>query len=332
MKKEIKAPTSVRNNDQPYWPSLKLILSSLIVFSFYLNLVDKNKFSLLISIFDLTLIPMFVFIVAFATKNITWETLRYNLLPSIIIYFTFQTVDMIPLYYSGEFNLKYYFFSPQSGVWFFLAIPIWQAFFLVLPKNIKSNNIILFLILIISLIVAYLTKKHLLNLSSFFSILLYFPFFIIAYFINDEKISLLRKKSIFTILCITILAIVLHFYQNNINDFVINITKADLNLSLFISYALNFIVSIILVSSIIYFSLSTDKYAKISNNALGIYLIHPIICFVFLRILTYFCIELNLLMIIILTLSTISISLLLALNSTIHWFIEPVLKTSKLKQ
>ncbi|QAV24374.1 acetyltransferase [Proteus hauseri] len=332
MKKEIKAPSSVKNNDQPYWPSLKLILSSLIVFNFYLNLVDKNKFSLLINIFDLTLIPMFVFIVAFSTKNITWETLRYNLLPSIIIYFTFQTVDMIPLYYSGEFNLKYYFFSPQSGVWFFLAIPIWQAFFLVLSKNIKSNNIILFLLLIISLISAYLTKKHLLIFSSFFSIILYFPFFIIAYFINDEKISLLRKKSISIILCMTILAITLHFYQNNINDFVINITKINLKFSLFITYTLNFIVSIILGSSIIYFSLSTNKYAKISNNAIGIYLIHPIICFVFLQVLAYFCIELNLLLIIILTLFTISISLLLTLNSTIHWFIEPVLRTNKLKQ
>nr|CAC9230286.1 Uncharacterised protein [Providencia rettgeri] len=36
---------------QPYWPTLKLILSSLIVLNFYLNLVDKSKYSLLITVF-----------------------------------------------------------------------------------------------------------------------------------------------------------------------------------------------------------------------------------------------------------------------------------------
>ncbi|MEX6201041.1 hypothetical protein AB6G29_02720 [Providencia hangzhouensis] len=67
---------NIKSVGQPYWPTLKLILSSLIVFNFYLNLVDKSKYSLLITVFDLTLIPMFVFIVAFITKNTTWKELK----------------------------------------------------------------------------------------------------------------------------------------------------------------------------------------------------------------------------------------------------------------
>lgn len=51
---------SMEKIKQPYWPALKLILSSLIVFSFYLKQSHTPDFSLLINIFDLTLIPMFV--------------------------------------------------------------------------------------------------------------------------------------------------------------------------------------------------------------------------------------------------------------------------------
>lgn len=127
MKQQIKPESN--NMAQPYWPTLKLILSSFIVFNFYLNLADKNKILLLIDIFNLTLIPMFVFIVAFVTKNITWKSLKLSLLSSIIIYLTFQTVDAIPLYFSGELSLNTYIFEPQNGVWFFLATPVWQTFF-----------------------------------------------------------------------------------------------------------------------------------------------------------------------------------------------------------
>ena len=77
---------SMEKIKQPYWPALKLILSSLIVFSFYLKQSHIPDFSLLINIFDLTLIPMFVFIIGFITKNGTWKSWRDNLLAALVIY------------------------------------------------------------------------------------------------------------------------------------------------------------------------------------------------------------------------------------------------------
>ena len=74
---------SMEKIKQPYWPALKLILSSLIVFSFYLKQSHTPDFSLLINIFDLTLIPMFVFIIGFITKNGTWKSWRDNLLAAL---------------------------------------------------------------------------------------------------------------------------------------------------------------------------------------------------------------------------------------------------------
>ena len=45
----------VKNQHLPNWQTLKLILSSLIVFNFYLNIVpsEKSDYSILINLFDL---------------------------------------------------------------------------------------------------------------------------------------------------------------------------------------------------------------------------------------------------------------------------------------
>ncbi|EOV8088119.1 acetyltransferase [Providencia sp. PROV032] len=331
MKKEKHLISNIKNNDQPYWPTLKLMLSSLIVFNFYLNLVDKSKYSLLINVFDLTLIPMFVFIVAFITKNTTWKELLSHLLPAFIIYFTFQTIDMLPLYFTGELTLKAFLLSPQYGVWFFLATPIWQAVFLLLPESFKSNKFKLSIILAISLLISYITKSYLMTLSGFFSVFLYFPFFVTAYFINNENISSLRKAPIISIFTITILTVLFLNYRDVFFESIFNTITPHLLADSFFIYIFNFTVSLILGLGIIYFALSTRRYEKISNNALGVYLIHPIICFVILQILNHLGIELNFTLMVISTLVTIILALLLASNSIIHWFIEPVFRSNKLK-
>ncbi|OAT48002.1 acetyltransferase [Providencia heimbachae] len=329
MNNQINLMWSAKNRNQPYWPTLKLILSSLIVFNFYLNLNDEHDFSLLIRIFDLTLIPMFVFIVAFITKNTTWKSWRNHLIPPLIIYFTFQTIDAIPLYFSGQLDLNTYLLFPQHGVWFFLATPIWQAIFLLFPSYIKNSKFCLFIILTLSLLIAYLTKDYSAKISTFFAIIHYFPFFIMAYFINEKNIFSLRKSSLFIILCIFILTISALYYQTKISDFITSIDNENIFISQFFIYIFSFLIGISLGLIIIYFALSTDKYAKTSNNALGIYLIHPIICFILLQSLKFFDIQITLPLVIILTLSTIAITLLLASNSIIHWFIDPVLNHKK---
>ncbi|MEQ5201768.1 acetyltransferase [Providencia rettgeri] len=331
MKNENHLISNIKDNNQPYWPTLKLILSSLIVFNFYLNLVDKNKYALLINTFESTLIPMFVFIVAFITKNTTWKGLQSHLFPAVIIYFTFQTIDMLPLYFTGELTLRTYLLSPQYGVWFFLATPIWQAIFLLLPKSFKLNKFYLSIILTLSLIISYITKTYLMPFSSFFSIILYFPFFVIAYFINNKSISSLRKKPTMVIFCITISAILFLHYRDAFLSEMLSGINSYLFFNEFIIHILNFSISLVLGSSIIYFALSTDKYAKTSNNALGVYLIHPIICFIILQTLVFLGIELNLLLIITFTLLTICIALLLASIPIIHWFIDPIFYSNKLK-
>lgn len=320
---------SRKYREQPYWPTLKLMLSSLIVFNFYLSFIEIHETFLLGKIFNLTLIPMFVFIVAFITKSTTWASWRNNVIPPLIIYFTFQSVDAIPLYFSDDLSLQKYILFPQNGVWFFLATPVWQAIFLLLPNQLKNNKTPLLLILAVSLVISFLTHDYQEKISGFFAIVYYFPFFVLAYLVNENFISSLREKRISIILFITILAIFALYYQFDIIEFIANNTVWNSSLYEFTIYLFNFLVSILLSATIIYFSLSTNKYAKVSNNALGIYLIHPIICFILLHGLKLLDIQTSFLMAILLTLLTVTITLLLASNPVIHWFISPVITRKK---
>ncbi|MBG5949643.1 acetyltransferase [Proteus terrae] len=308
---------------QPYWPTLKLILSSLIVFSFYLKQSQIHDFSLLINVFDLTLIPMFVFIVAFISKKGTWESWRNNLLAALVIYGTFQTIDMIPLYYSGQFDLNTYLIFPQNGVWFFLATPIWQAFFLLLPSYIKNNKLILLSLLFVSVLLSYITKGYETKLSTFFAIVQYFPFFIIAYLVDQRAIAKFKGKSPLVIILLILLSLYILYYYSYVNSFFIK--KLELNILIvnLITYIISLLVGVILSVGIISVAPTTPKYASIANNALGIYLIHPIICFILLQGIVFFHLSLTFPMVLALTVITISLSLLLASIKMIHWFISP---------
>ena len=311
---------------QPYWPALKLILSSLIVLNFYFHLIDQPDILLLINAFNLTLIPMFVFIVAFVTKNTTWQTWRYSLIPALIIYLTFQTIDAIPLYYSNQLNLSIYLFFPQNGVWFFLATPVWQAIFLLLPLWVKRNKVFLVIMLVCTLSVADYVKDSITEISGFFSVIYFFPFFVLAYFISPNMIALWRQKPFTRVLALTLLTVGFLYYQNEANAFIGTLVGHSLFFSRFTTSVVSFIIGIFSGAIIIYLASASDKYEKITNNALGIYLIHPIICFALLEILKFFNIPLNFSLVTALALFTVLLALWLASNKIIHWFINPVLK------
>ncbi|WP_066745780.1 acyltransferase family protein, partial [Proteus myxofaciens] len=297
------------------------------VFNYYLsiNINIEHDTSLLKTIFNLTLIPMFVFISAYTTKTITWREWRSHLLSAIIIYVTFQTIDMIPFYFSGKLSFSLYFLTPQNGVWFFLAVPIWQAIFLLLPRLCLKNQFNLFILLIFSLCISFLCFTLFSLKSGFWSIIHYFPFFIVAYFLNDKVILCLRKGNILILSIIILFTVItLHFQYGEFSIFKeISIINNKL-----LNYILSFVLSLLLGLAILYFSLSSNKLESIGKNALGIYLIHPIICFIILSLLKYLNIQLNITLVILLTLITITISLLLSKIPFVHWFLVPVVNFS----
>ncbi|MTC60871.1 hypothetical protein GKR50_12720 [Providencia rustigianii] len=318
-------------NKLPNWQTLKLILSSLIVFNFYLasNPVVKVDYSILINLFDLVLIPMFVFIAAYTSKGISWQDWHTHLIPPLIIYVTFQTLDAIPLYYTGTLSIEKYLLFPQNGVWFFLAVPIWQAFFLLLPLGIKSKGIGLFITLLLSLFIAFWAVNSLLERTSFAAILQYFPFFVVAYFCDDKKLEWLRRHTFFVAPLMIILVGFYFYFQSEIESLLMQVFGHRLLICAFFMQIFSFLVGVLIAIVAICFALSTVRFVKIANNALGVYLIHPIICFLLLTGVGALNIETGLSILIALTLITIILALLLSTNPVIHWFLNPQIKSKK---
>lgn len=318
----------VKNRHLPNWQTLKLVLSSLIVFNFYLNVNSNTKpdYSALTEILDWTLIPMFVFIAAYTSKGISWQNWRINLIPSIIIYFTFQTAGAIILYLTKQLTFEEYLFFPQNGVWFFLAVPIWQSVFLLLPSFVKDKITMLFIIFLLAIAIAFLSINNLADKTGFYSILKYFPFFVMAYFFDDQKIQQLRQKT-FLIVPITIITIIIYVYSRvEIKSELIYLSDGVTLINNIFTYIFESMLSIFILIAIICASPSTTRFVKIANNALGVYLIHPIICFFLLTLLNWLKIEAGLSLLILLTLSTIILALFLAKNSIIHWFLSPKIR------
>ncbi|HHR6028156.1 TPA: acyltransferase family protein [Providencia alcalifaciens] len=320
-----------KNQHLPNWQTLKLILSSLIVFNFYLNIVPsvKSDYSILINLFDLVLIPMFVFIAAYTSRGISWQNWRAHLIPPLIIYVTFQSIDAIPLYFTNRLSVEEYLLFPQNGVWFFLAVPIWQAIFLLLPPFIKNKARGVFLILLLSLGIAYVSKTYLSDITGFSSIIWYFPFFVMAYFCDDKKVLWLRQHAFSIVSSVIMLVTIYLYFQVEIESGLINVFGSHLFIHHFCLYVFAFLIGVLISIAIICLSLSTERFVKIANNALGVYLIHPIICFVLLAGLGSLEIDASLPLLILLALFTIALALFLAKNRIIHWFLNPEIKLRK---
>lgn len=312
----------------PDWQTLKLTLSSLIVFNFYLNAFYNIKCGhpILIEILNHGLIPMFVFIAAYTSKGISWHNWCDKLVPEVIIYVTFQTVSAIMLYSEGQLTIREYLLFPQNGVWFFLAIPVWQSVFLSLPSFMKCRINTTLIVFLFSIIISFFSIHYLTDKTGFYSILKYFPFFVMAYFIDDKKILEIRKKPLLTI-TITVITTAICIYILTTKEFALinNTVIVSLHHGFFI-YLLSLLASISISVSIICISLSTKRFITIANNALGVYLIHPIICFYFLILLNGLKIDAGLPLITLLTLLTIILALLFAKNPIIHWFLSPGIK------
>lgn len=324
----INRAVNTKNRVLPHWQTLKLMLSSLIVFNFYLgsNLLNKTQFFWLEKVFNLSLIPMFVFIAAYTTKNMTWKEWRLHLSPAIIIYFIFQTVDCILLYFEGEFCLTRYFLFPQNGVWFFLAVPIWQAFFLLLPSYLFRHFISRLLFLIAIFILSYFVTQNFAHLTGFVALLHYFPFFILAYFFQDKQLLWLRQQGSKVIVALGAVALILVYYFSLFDSVQIKILGYSSDFYLLSYSILLFLISLIFGGIIIYFSLSTSYFNAIAQYALAIYLLHPFVCFVLLSTTNLLKIKIAFLEIILLTLLTIIISLCLVKIPFIQWAINPNLK------
>lgn len=314
---------------KPFWQTLRFMLSSLMVLTYYLDrlLVPSAGVEGLMIAFNTTLIPMFVFISGYLSRDITKADIRRSVIPAIITCYGFQMIDTIPLILRGEFSWVNFFIMPLDGVWFILAVPVWQ-WVSVMNIELRHHPLISFLILFaIGFVGLYWLQPY----TGFALTLGYFPIFFLGRRIPVETIIRWRNQSwmVFTVFLLGTVLLFLwcYHYLPLAPDFMMlwqwQIDEALLTYCVFTLFNLLFgALSLYLIR---YSHLLKD----IAPKSLGVYLIHPILCIIILTLLERTGLRLDLPMAILFTLITITIAVGLASIYPFKWLLAPKLPARK---
>lgn len=336
---------------KPFWQTLKWMLSVLMVLLFFLDKIPLSaisgnlsamhestilgvtisfseiEVSLLRGILlglNMVLIPMFIFIAAYLSQGSTIKEINHGVLPAFITYSAFQLINTIPILLKGHFSWEALLLFPLDGVWFILAVPFWQWFSLWLSHfNFHwSFKGILFLLFLGSGFWAFYRGFPYIG---FALVIGYYPIFYIGRQVSQAQIKSWRAIPwyYFLIFLVAVLALFMgSFLRLPMSESLIKISGISATIAL-LNYLLFMLFSILLGMIAIYLIRYLKVLEKIAPKALGIYLIHPIICTGLLAILHSYGITINLLLALGLTGIAVIISLLLASIMPFKWLLAP---------
>ncbi len=317
------------NRSKPFWQTLRFILSSLMVLTFYLeNLMTKGEgVSGVLFAFNTTLIPMFVFIAGILSQGMDRKAIYQAFLPAIITCTAFQLINTIPVIIRGDFSWGNFFRFPLDGVWFILATPIWQW---VSSKHaeIIGHPFITFLIL---LIIGFIGLYWLQPYTSFALILGYFPVFFVGHHLTAAQIQTWRAKNPLLPMMIFVIAIgitIIVFTQLPLEQDLMALYNTSL-LNAGATYLIFMLLNALYGAFAVYFVRYIDFFGTIAPRSLGIYLIHPILCVIALYFLQQNALVLNLPTAFFLTFLTILTAAGLASIPPFNWLLAPKLPWRK---
>ncbi|UNM95399.1 hypothetical protein MMG00_09185 [Ignatzschineria rhizosphaerae] len=336
---------------KPFWQTLKWMLSVLMVLLFFLDKIPLSaisgnlsamhestilgvtisfseiEVSLLRGILlglNMVLIPMFIFIAAYLSQGSTIKEINHGVLPAFITYSAFQLLNTIPLLLEGHFSWLAFFLSPLDGVWFILAVPFWQWFSLWL-SGFNLGSIAKVLLFLGFLAIGFLAFYKALPYTGFALVIGYYPIFYLGRQVSHHLIARWRGVSwvVFIGFLLAVLALFMgSFLRLPMSESLIKTSGISATIAL-LNYLLFMLFSILLGMIAIYLIRYLKVLEKIAPKALGIYLIHPIICTGLLAILHSYGITINLLLALGLTGIAVIISLLLASIMPFKWLLAP---------
>ncbi len=315
---------------KPFWQTLRFMLSSLMVLTYYLDSLwlPSTGVEGLIIAFNTTLIPMFVFISGYLAKDITKAEIRHAVIPAIITCYGFQIIDTIPLIVRDEFSWLNFFIMPLDGVWFILAVPVWQ-WLGVTHAELRHHPLISFLIVFV---IGFAGLYWLQPYTGFALTLGYFPIFFLGLHIPAATITRWRRQSwlIFAILLLGTILLFLwcYLYLPLARDFM-TLWQSQLDEAI-LTYMVFTLFNLLFGALSLYLIRYSHLLKNIAPKSLGVYLIHPILCVIILTLLERTGLRLDLPMAILFTLITITIAVGLASIYPFKWLLAPKLPARKL--
>ena len=308
---------------KPFWQTLRFILSNLIVIAYYLGQIkpEMEMVNGILFAMNTVMIPMFVFIAAYLTQDIKTSDINRAILPAIITCTAFQLINTVPIIIRGEFSLLDFFIKPLDGVWFIIAVPLWQ-WFSKMHAQLRHHPVITMLIF---LVIGFFAFYYWYPYSGLFEIVAYFPIFFLGRRMTHRMIQAWRATSVIYPLILFVSVVVVttvgfHYLPESMAFTKLYTLPIELAA---IYYGVILYLCGVLGMVIIYFIRYLSILDSVAPKALGVYLIHPIVCVIILYLLGRTGLVLDIPMALFLAVITIMISVGLAFIFPFNWLLAP---------
>lgn len=261
-----------------YFDNAKFILIVFVVIGHFIETLTQgdNLHTIYRWIYSFHM-PIFVFILGYFDRR----SKNSNISNYIYWFFLFQTLYFAYYYFIDKSTSAIQFTSPQYSLWYIMACVAWK---IITPRFIKLKHPIVYAFILCLLAGYDDTISATLSLSR---IIVFYPFFLLGYFCNEEVISKIRK--IPNYVSVSVLAgsyILCYFIPSIFPSFNLGLllhycSYTQMGYTVWYAFIYRFFsLSISIIVSIAVMAVIPKKqtfYTKHGRNTLQVYLIHGLI-------------------------------------------------------
>jgi len=195
----------------PFYDNARLLLIFLVVFGHMIQpfkdgSTEVNTLYMWIYTFHM---PAFILLAGFFAKGYGNKDYILNLAKKLLLpYVIFQIIYTVFYYLIGKDGWYQGILSPQWSLWFLVSLFCWHILLIWFKKIPPAAGITIAVTL--GLVVGYVDEiGHTLSISRTF---FFFPFFLIGYWLTDQQVMLVKKRSIkvASIVIMLMLALILY--------------------------------------------------------------------------------------------------------------------------
>ncbi|WP_210470381.1 acyltransferase family protein [Sporosarcina sp. 6E9] len=262
-----------------FFDNAKLVLIFLVVFGHMIQpFIDGssgiNTLYMWIYTFHM---PAFIFLAGFFAKGSGHIRYIFNLAKKLLVpYLIFQLLYTIFYYYIGKNGWQNGVFYPQWSLWFLFSLFSWHillSFFKKVPALFSVA-----LAVLIGVIIGYFGEiGHAFSLSRTF---VFFPFFLLGYWVKEDQVVWLKRKSvkIASLIVLAVVAVAIYFAPEfNSGWLLASKSYGDLDMPAFggVARLLVYITSAMMAISILAWIPQThNRLTHFGTRTLYVYLLH----------------------------------------------------------
>lgn len=275
------------------WDNLKFLLIFLVVFGHFIDHFTSYSSSMRLAFFYIYIfhMPLFIFISGLFSKK-TIDNKNYKRLFEYFVLFFIAIIirflNQLIFYQNPNVNIL----SVDQSPWFMFALVAFNYITMYTSKLDKKYALIISIIL--ALLVGY--DKNISDYLILSRIIVFYPFFLVGYYLNPKKVVVFVKKryiQIFSIIFLVGSFIILYYYLDSIYQFRPLITGRNPYYRLgeyhlyggIFRFLYYLIVPLFMMSIISLMPSQESIFTKFGTRSLNVYILHHVFITIFLKLL-----------------------------------------------